>query len=1021
MSVILLASLIRLAGGVEQVELYASSGGHSVQIPVRITQPLQSIPVTVNFSWVNIPSPATYMWYTTANYGSTTPDQKTGAAPVEKATFTYEPGTTPLDYKTVSVNLTIRYMSHSSPSVYESYIVTFSPEYKVDVLSDRGTTSGCSFQKSGSYVLPTVAPTEVIESGPMKYRLIGWSVNVSGRPSFTIGTADVVRITQVTTFKAVWEQDYLVQFVGLGNSTTSWQPRGSRLTFTSPQCVSEGQGRRKILDCFNVSGALVTSSPCTLTVTSPLYVTTTYHNEVYLQAISERGTAAGSGWYRIGASMSPEVSPTIVNDTSLSRWVFAGWNSTLPIIVSSPVTLAAIWTREYRVRIGMYGGRRIDGWYPKGSRVKVNASVPQDLWNRTMSVFSGWSDGVQEMNRELSVDAPISFEENRVLYYQIVLETLDPPIVVSGYFYENGWAQTGSTVHITAPKEYGISCGAKLVFSGFRNPVNTSESEIAYVVKGPVEISASWTKFFLVSAQGVHSDVEGAGWYQEGTQADLRVLNETIYESFSTRLTFQGWNCSTPIFVSAAVCAKALWACEHLVNVSSPFGRISGAGWYLAGSTANLAVSPAELPLANGSLATFSCWSVNGLPTGGNTVRVDGPEDCVAVWTLITPPPSPPPASPPSPPAPPSPPPAPPSAPPPAPVPQPGVNDSAPPSADNSSDRSQTEEENQTSVHNEAPPSETHSTPEVFRLVIETEYSSCNGSGSYARGEIVTLRLAESIVMLSEGERMRFNGWADVDGTGVLSGPNLNITVIGSMALRAIWIREVSINGQWLWENATVVLTADAETFSADGKTLTRFRCWVMENGSIVCSEQLSLPAGEVGHCSQVRDTYYLMTFNVHGLQDVQFIVSRDGVQSVERATNGNSIWLPSGSTVRFILPLNAFGPRPPVPGLDDQGGVETVIASPLTVVASPSAVTFTSDSSNFTGSDMQAYTNGLTLLALPVAAMYVLVIAFRRSRDFRPHKGMVPSKPTSVRWLSLESYLNAITKGKKRLRLWLS
>jgi len=97
------------------------------------------------------------------------------------------------------------------------------------------------------------------------------------------------------------------------------------------------------------------------------------------------------------------------------------------------------------------------------------------------------------------------------------------------------------------------------------------------------------------------------------------------------------------------------------------------------------------------------------------------------------------------------------------------------------------------------------------------------------------------------------------------------------------------------------------------------------------------------------------------------------------------------------------------------------VIASPLTVVASPSAVTFTSDSSNFTGSDMQAYTNGLTLLALPVAAMYVLVIAFRRSRDFRPHKGMVPSKPTSVRWLSLESYLNAITKGKKRLRLWLS
>jgi hypothetical protein len=188
-----------------------------------------------------------------------------------------------------------------------------------------------------------------------------------------------------------------------------------------------------------------------------------------------------------------------------------------------------------------------------------------------------------------------------------------------------------------------------------------------------------------------------------------------------------------------------------------------------------------------------------------------------------------------------------------------------------------------------------------------------------------------------------------------------------------------------------------------------------------VCSEQLVLPAGEVGQCSQVRDTYYLVTFNVYGLQGIEFIVSIDGVQSFESATNGESIWFPSGSTVKFVLPPNISGPRPLAPDLDDQSVVETVIASPLTVAASRSAIILTGDSSNLTGSDMQVYANGLMLLSLPVMVASALIIAFRRSRFFRASRSIATLKPPSVRLLSLESYLNAISKGKKKLRLWLS
>gem|GEM_PF-6422851 len=1008
MLLVLVLGLVHLAASTGQFRLYASLSSHSVQIPIRITQPLQSIPITLNFSWVNIPSGTTYSWHTTANHGSTAPNQKSGPAPAGQAIFTYEPETTPLDYKTVVINLTIRYIPPSGPSIWESYIVTFSPEYEVEVLSDRGTASGCSFHGSGSRVYPSVSPTEIIEGNLTRYRLAGWSVNVSGRAPFTIGPSDSAVVTQVTTCRAIWNQDYFVQFVGLGNSTTSWQLKGSKLIFTSPQYVSEGQGRRKVLDSFNVSGTIMTGNPCLVTVASPLYVTTKYHDEIYVQVISERGTPSGSGWYRKGVTMSPSVDPAVINDTSLSRWLFTGWNSTLPVVASNPITVAAVWAREYWVGINTYSSGRIEAWYQKGTTIKANASAPHDLGNRTMSVFSSWSDGSGEMHRELIVEGPISFVENRVLYYQVVLETADPPIGVSGDFYENVWAKTGSAVRITAPKEFILSPVAKLVFSGFRKPVSTNESEITYTVKGPVEISASWTKFFLVSAEGIHSDVDGVGWYQEGTQAGLRVLNEIVYESCSTRWSFRGWNCNIPISVNAAVRAEALWNCEHLVNVSSPFGDVSGAGWYDAGLMANLTASPTELSLANGSLATFNHWTVNGLPISGNTICVDGPKDCVAVWTLVTPPPSPPPPV--------TPPPT------PAPAPEPNMNDSPPTDpnhqVNNSSERSQTKGQNQTSDENGGHQPEAGPNPEIFRLTAETEFSSCSGSGCYVNGSIAPLRLSQSIVMLSNGDRMKFTGWANMNGTKVFGEANLNITVVEDLVLRAIWIREVNINGQWLWENATVVLVADPETASADGKTLTRFRCWSLKNGSKVYSAEITVPACEAGNCSQVRDTYYLVTFDLHGIQDVQFVVSMDGGQSSERATDGDSIWLPSGSTVRFLLPPAIFGPHPPSLDLGDQGYAETVVVSSLTVVASPSAVAFLGDYPDFTGGDMQVYTNGLTLLVLPAAAICAGAIAFRRSRAIRARERMIRSD--SAKWLSFESYLNAINKGKRRLRLWL-
>jgi len=971
------ASATLSSGG--KVRVIALPTSFSVQVPVQITEPLQSIPLRIALRPVDVSRPATYRWSTTANKGYTNPDEDRGVYPVSEVSFTYFPGSVPINYADVSIVLSITYASLSGGSESQQYTITFSAEYMVAVLSDRGTASGSGFYAAGTYVRPIVTPTEISESGLIKHQLSGWSVNVSGSPPFSIGPAQAVRVSQVTSMKATWQTSYMIRFSGPENSTESWQPQGTRVTFISPEYVSDGPGRRKALDGFNVSGVPVSGNSHSVIVSSPLSVTALYHEEYYVSVVSYLGTALGSGWYRAGDSVSPTVSPTIINDAPASRWVFAGWNSTLPVKVTQPITLMSSWTREYRVIIETFqGGVELDGWYASGAKVTVEGSPAYDFGNGTKSCFKGWSDGNEDFGRELTVSAPLSFCEVRTLYYKVETYPAFPTVAIVGDHCQDGWAEAGSTISVTVAREVYEAQGVKLVFANFSEPVETSDTELSLEVRGPIRVEVKWARFFLVTADGVHATVEGEGWYQEGSEVNLKLSEETVLESNVSRWRFIDWNGSLPTSANRAIHVEASWQKEHLVQVVSQFGTTSGAGWYEEGAAVKVSVEPRRITLPNGSQVSFKCWLVNGLQIQGDTFLLAGPEYCLAIWELN----------------------------------QTATNNGETPRGN----RPHQEGIDPRQATNGGECGNDTSSLEFVELTAVTDYSACTGSGVYPEGSVATVAIEEQTITVSSAERLSFVQWVDDEGRPVSDRPGFDLTLTRNMTIRAVWRREFCVRGRWFEESELVVLTPSPEILSADGKVVERFTCWRLLNGSEVRAETLVLAAKDAVSCREVRTWYCLAKFRVYGTEAVQLRVIFDGGQSVETVVGESSIWCPLGSLLQIDIPgewscsdLRATHTR-----LEDRLCV--AVDSPLEVLVTFPTVWFVDEVPiDPLGLTSLQWDSSSVSLALVLSVLFFTSLLVAKSVRDRA-QAAVSSKATEPRWMSLEQYIKYVLKRPRKL-----
>jgi len=163
------------------------------------------------------------------------------------------------------------------------------------------------------------------------------------------------------------------------------------------------------------------------------------------------------------------------------------------------------------------------------------------------------------------------------------------------------------------------------------------------------EFTISYEPQFLVTVKSNPSGLiewEWSDWYDLGESVETPRAPEVPVDSADMRLVLDGWyvdNVRQPgnpidLVVNGPATLTARYTALYNVTVTSSFGKTAGSGWYAAGSSVEISVTPTYVP-AEGILGnigvgmTFDHWSGSFENTSpATTITVNGPIQAEAVW-----------------------------------------------------------------------------------------------------------------------------------------------------------------------------------------------------------------------------------------------------------------------------------------------------------------------------------------------------------------------------------------------------
>ena len=136
--------------------------------------------------------------------------------------------------------------------------------------------------------------------------------------------------------------------------------------------------------------------------------------------------------------------------------------------------------------------------------------------------------------------------------------------------------------------------------------------------------------------------IPGENWYNEGTEVTL-TAPDIVPVSTGMRYRFNYWDVdgtqedgkSITVIMDADHTATAHYILEYYLNVSSPFGTVSGEGWYENGTTAYARLDTDVVDHGNWTRRVFIGWGGDASGTNyaqSEPIIMDGPKTAVANW-----------------------------------------------------------------------------------------------------------------------------------------------------------------------------------------------------------------------------------------------------------------------------------------------------------------------------------------------------------------------------------------------------
>ncbi len=117
--------------------------------------------------------------------------------------------------------------------------------------------------------------------------------------------------------------------------------------------------------------------------TSETTYTAYFKRQYELQVTSPYGVVTGGGWYDEGSQVTPSVNPIMIEERSETRRLYTGWSEALPVTMTGPKVVTAIWKTQYKLTVLISGSGKVDpsgGWFDEGASVVLTPSTASTGW-----------------------------------------------------------------------------------------------------------------------------------------------------------------------------------------------------------------------------------------------------------------------------------------------------------------------------------------------------------------------------------------------------------------------------------------------------------------------------------------------------------------------------------------------------------------------------------------------------------------------------------------------------------------
>ena len=296
------------------------------------------------------------------------------------------------------------------------------------------------------------------------------------------------------------------------------------------------------------------------TVTSDLSFTAEFAINTYtVKVTAANGTVTGEGTYEHGAKAKLNV--TAAEGYHFVKWSDGETKATRTVVVTDNVTLTAEFEiNSYTVSASATNGTvEGTGTYNYGAEATLTATAS------TGYRFSKWSDGVETATRKVTVKSDLSFTAEFVVNsYTISVDSAANGTITGAGTYTYG---ATVTLEATANAGYHFVMWTDSVMTATRTVEVTGNATFSAVFAGDN---------YELTVKAKNGTVEGAGTYENGTEATLTAVADAGY-------IFSSWddgNTDNPRTVTVtgnktytATFKKALYS----VTVNAENGQITGA------------------------------------------------------------------------------------------------------------------------------------------------------------------------------------------------------------------------------------------------------------------------------------------------------------------------------------------------------------------------------------------------------------------------------------------------------------